>query len=663
MIMIFLILSGLSILFISGVPALFFSSSSEKGHYVTVFLVVLGSITGCIGTAFSFATDIPPTLIISWTIPLGNFAVAVDKLSAFFLIPVFIIPALGSIYSLGYWKQKEHTANGQKLGFFFGTLAGSMALIVIAHDGILFLIAWESMALSAFFCLTTEDHKKEIRDAGFVYFVCTHIGTLILFIMFILWNSTTGSFILTQTQTLSKQTTGIIFIFAFIGFSFKAGFIPFHVWLPDAHANAPSHVSAVMSAVVLKMGIYGIIRFSGLLMVSEPWWGIVLLCVGAITGLSGIVFAFSQTDFKRILAYSSIENIGIIGMGIGLALLGRSYAKPELVILGMGGAFFHVLNHSFFKALLFFNSGAVIHATGTQNIELMGGLAKKMPFSAFMFIIGAVAISALPPLNGFVSEWLLYLGFFKSIEPSTTSNITLIALAAVVLAMIGTLALATFVKMYSIVFLGSPRSEMKNHSHAPALSMKIPMFVLAGFCIITGILPVLVTPLLDGAISAWTAYNPDSLVISKLIPLHFITATGLLLIAIVIIIIVLYKKASTPYKTIKGITWDCGYTKPTPRMQYTGTSFAQIITQLFSFILLPKISKTSQLQHFPEKTHFHYTVADLILSRLVYPVLYFIRKLFFRMYIFQQGQPNLYVLYIIVMVLLLFIFGGIGVDL
>jgi len=657
MLIVLLILIGLSVVIVSGVPAFFLSSSSKIGQRITVALFITGSLIGLFGAFMSFGTSAAPALNFPWFIPWGEFSVTVDKLSAFFLIPVFIITVFGSLYSLGYWKQSEHTETGQKLGFFYGLLSGSIALVVISHDGVLFLIAWEFMALAAFFCLTTEDHKKEIREAGFIYFVCAHIGTLILFILFVLWKINTGAFTLEPIVGLPVKTAGIIFLIVFVGFSLKAGFMLFHIWLPGAHATAPSHVSAIMSAVLLKMGIYGIIRFSGLLTVCEPWWGTLLLVFGAITGLLGIIFAFSQTDFKRILAYSSIENIGIIGMGIGLALIGRAYAKPEIVLLGMSGALFHVWNHSVFKALLFFNSGAIIHATGTRDIELMGGLSKKMPMTSLLFIIGAVAISALPPLNGFASEWLIYLGFFKFIPLSGISDTAFVGFAAVALAMIGTIAVAVFVKMYSIVFLGSARSNMTDHAHDPALTMQISMIILSIFCFITGVFPLLVTPFLEGAVSAWIGSKPVS--ISELVPIQFISVIGILLIVLTTVIAVWQIKINKK----RGITWDCGYAEPTAKMQYTGTSFAQNITKIFSFILLPDIDKHSKLKHFPEKSKFKITVADIVLNKILLPFFYFAQKMFSKVYFIQQGQPNLYVLYVIIMLLLMFIFSGIGVDL
>jgi hydrogenase-4 component B len=402
-----LILGAIALQCMSGLPAFLFSSKSLAGQRITTTLMISGSVMGLCGVGMAMGAVTPPSLSFQWALPLGQFAVKIDSLSILFLSLIFIVPVLGSVYSLGYWKQSEHPENGCRLGAFFGMLTGSMALVVIARDGVLFLIAWEVMAVAAFFAATVEDDNPNVRQAGWVYLIATHIGTLCLIAMFALWQHATGSFALEPTQSISGAVAGALFILTIIGFGFKAGLMPLHVWLPGAHANAPSHVSAVMSGVMLKMGIYGIIRMTALMPTMGTWWGYVLLVVGAITGIAGIAFAIGQQDIKRLLAYSSIENIGIISIGLGLALLGRFQGRMDLIFLGLGGALLHVWNHGLFKSLLFLNTGAIIHAVHTRDIDQMGGLAKLMPKTMILFLFGAIAICALPPLNGFVSEWLI----------------------------------------------------------------------------------------------------------------------------------------------------------------------------------------------------------------------------------------------------------------
>src|SRR5262249_48114316 len=292
-----------------------------------------------------------------------------------------------------------------------GTLTAGMALLVIARNSIVFLFGWEAMALSAFFLVTTEDHDGEVRETGWVYLVATHMATLCLFGLFGVLRAASGSFALAplNPDRLAPGMATAIFILALVGFGLKAGVMPLHVWLPSAHAAAPSHVSAIMSGVLIKMGIYGLVRVTSLFPNPPLEWGGIVLGMGTVSGILGVAFAIGQHDLKRLLAYHSIENIGIIAMGLGLALIGRSLGRIDLIILGLCGGLLHVWNHAFFKGLLFFSAGSVIHATHTREIDHLGGLAKTMPATAWSFLIGAVAICGLPPLNGFVSEFLVYL--------------------------------------------------------------------------------------------------------------------------------------------------------------------------------------------------------------------------------------------------------------
>jgi hydrogenase-4 component B len=653
-----LVLSGLGLIAVSGVPACFFSRKRAAGQYLTAALFGSGSLLGLAGTFMSFASRTVPSYSHEWQLPWGHFSVSIDPLSAFFLVLVFSVPALICVYALGYWKQAEHEENARKLGCFFGLLVGSMAMVAIARDGILFLFAWEVMALSAFFALTAEDGKPEVRQAGWVYLVATHIGTLTLFAMFALWRSATGSFSLDPVTGIPAETASLIFILAFAGFSFKAGFMPLHVWLPGAHANAPSHVSALMSGVLLKMGVYGIVRMSGLLPVCPPWWGNLLIALGSVSGIFGIAFALGQRDLKRLLAYSSIENVGIIGMGIGLALLGRAYGRNDLVLLGMGGALMHVWNHGLFKPLLFLNSGAVIHAADTRDMEAMGGLAKHMPATALFFFVGAVSICALPPLNGFAGEWLLYLGLFKTL--AGPQGLALAGSAGVALSMIGALAVAAFVKAYGTIFLGSPRSSTPGRARDPGRPMLISMAVLACLCVALGIFPQLASSFLGKAVQAWSPRSGSFPSLQTLAPQAWISVAGLGLLSLLGALAVWRKIADAGRKVSLGPTWDCGYSKPTARMQYTGTSFSRALVNLFSFALAPKKNYHKPAGNFPKETRLETEVADTVLERLVVPFFAFFRDILPRVYIFQQGQTHVYLLYILAVLVILFVAGGIG---
>jgi hydrogenase-4 component B len=389
------------------------------------------------------------------------------------------------------------------------------------------------------------------------------------------------------------------------------------------------------------------------------WWGVVLLAAGAVTGIVGIAFAIGQTDVKRLLAYSSIENIGIIAMGIGLALLGRSYARADWVLLGLGAALFHVWNHGLFKSLLFFDAGAIIHAAGTRNIDSLGGLAKRMPRTMAFFSLGAVAICALPPLNGFAGELLLYVGLFRTMGLEGGTAVPGAAVAVVALAMIGALAVATFVKLFGAVFLGAPRSQAADHAHDPSRSMLFAMSIVSLVCVAFGIFPLIALPMIERAAETWAAPLPGTGGIAALVPLHWVSVTGLALLALVLLAILVMKILPRSASVEKRGTWDCGYAAPTPRMEYTGSSFGRPVVELFKYIIYPKTPRISIQGPFPEKTRYDSDVPDTIYERLVLPLVGVVSRIAPRFRFLQQGQTHLYVLYIFIILIVLLIGGGV----
>ncbi|MGH7137887.1 MAG: proton-conducting transporter membrane subunit [Pirellulales bacterium] len=440
-------------------------------------------------------------------------------------------------------------------------MTAGMALLVIARNSVVFLFGWEIMALSAYFLVTTEDHDKEVREAGWLYLVAAHVATLCLVGLFAVLRAAGGSFALAPLapDRLSPGMATAIFALALVGFGFKAGIMPLHVWLPSAHAAAPSHVSAIMSGVLIKMGIYGLVRVTSLVPNPPLVWGGTLLGLGAVSGVLGVAFAIGQHDIKRLLAYHSIENIGIIVMGLGLALIGRSLGRADWIVLGLAGSLLHVWNHALFKALLFLSAGSVIHATHTREIDHLGGLAKTMPATALGFLVGAVAICGLPPLNGFVSELLIYLGLFGTLGNGAGASLPAAALAAPALALIGALAVACFVKVYGAVFLGTARSEHAQHAHESPPAMIGPMGILAGCCFLIGLLPPLIAPMLASAVAAWDPGLKDAGVrLAALAPLNSIMMMGLLLTAALIAGGAALGLCVRQSIVAKGATWGCG---------------------------------------------------------------------------------------------------------
>jgi len=634
------------LLLVSGLPGLFLHRQSVVGERLAALLVMSGAALGAATTATALIASGPAVLELPWSIPGGEFALALDGLSACFLFPIYLIAALGALYGLGYWPQRHNPGNGRKLRLFFGLIAGAMTLVVSARNALLFLGAWEVMALAGFFLVTVEEAKEEARRAGFIYLMATHAGTLALFGLFALLVRSTGSFAFPVAGALPATGAGALFLLGLFGFGLKAGLMPLHVWLPGAHPAAPSHVSALLSGVMIKTGVYGLVRLTSFFSGVPPWWGWAILLLGALSGVMGVLFAIAQHDLKRLLAYHSVENIGIIALGLGTALLGRSYDLPLLTALGLSGALLHVINHGLFKSLLFLGAGSVIHATGTREIDHFGGLLRSMPRTALFFLGGAVAISGLPPLNGFVSEWLIYLGLFHSLA-APTLGLRLVVLAAPVLALIGALALACFVKVIGITFLGTPRTPAAAAAHEAPPSMRWPMAILLAACLLIGFWPPLVVPLLGRAVVDWQpATAPAIPLADPVAPVTAIAITALMLVGLLALNAgFLRRKAAGAAAAAP--TWGCGYPLPTTRMQYTSSSFAQMLTGLFDWGLRPDRHGDEVQGSFPAPVRFSSHTPDTVLDRMLLPFCSLAARLctWLRGRL-QHGITGLYLLYV-----------------
>ncbi|MFL5434477.1 MAG: proton-conducting transporter membrane subunit [Myxococcales bacterium] len=645
-----LAISACALAALSGMPGLFFRRDGRAGERLFAALMAAAGAVGVAAAARAIASPSPRGVAVPWAVPGGSLEVHVDGLSAMFLAQIFFVSALGAVYGLGYWRQADHPRNGRKLRLFYGVLTGAMGVVVVARNGVLFLAAWEVMALCAFLTLTTEDEKAQVREVGYLYLCATRIGTLCLFAMFALLFGVTGQFAFdTRGIDAALPTSTAIFLLGLIGFGIKAGLMPLHVWLPGAHAAAPTHVSALMSGVLIKTGIYGLARTAAGFAHPPLWWGGVLLALGTMSAVLGVAFAIGQHDVKRLLAYHSVENIGIICMGLGLALLGRAVGHPELVVLGLAAALLHVWNHGLFKALLFLGAGSVIHATGTRELDRLGGLLRRMPATALLFLVGAVAICGLPPLNGFVSELFLYLGLFGAAAARDGRWWIATSFAAPALAMVGALAVACFVKVFGAVFLGVARSEDALLAHEPPRTMLAPMVALAACCLGIGLAPALVAPALDSAAAAWDVHSP----ISAAAPLGQITLAGALLV--VALAIAGAALAFRVRRASAAPTWDCGYAAPAATMQYTSSSFAQMLVGLFSFALRPRERAPKLTATFPAAAAYHGELPDLVLDRAVLPSLRAAARALETLRLVQSGSVHSYLGYILLTLVLLLV--------
>ncbi len=449
------LLSAMAVLILGAAALLLGGSRRNNISRLAAVPVVVAAALGLVPVIQVLASGSSIQFHFPWPVPFGEFFIELDPLSAWFLLPTLLLSAFCAIYGVGYLREQAEKRSLGPVWFFYCLLVLGMTLVLVARNAVLFLSAWELMAVSSFFLVTFEHERESVRNAGWIYLVATHLGTGFLLAFFILMGRETGSmnFDVWAAQGIHTQgLAGILFLMAVVGFGTKAGFMPFHVWLPEAHPAAPSHVSALMSGVMIKTGIYGLLRAFTFLGAPPLWWGWLFIGIGLSSGVLGVLFALAQHDLKRLLAYHSVENIGIIALGIGIGLLGQNTGSPALVALGFGGALLHVLNHALFKGLLFLGAGAVAHSAGTREIDRLGGLLKRMPWTAATFLIGAAAISGLPPLNGFVSEFLIFLGAFKGgISGGSDVAVPLLALVAG-LAVIGGLAAACFTKAFGDYF-------------------------------------------------------------------------------------------------------------------------------------------------------------------------------------------------------------------
>jgi hydrogenase-4 component B len=626
---------------------------------------ILGAVAG-LGLALDtlihgvpFQLELPQLLAMG-----GGVSLRLDRLGAFFLLVVEIVAVPAALFGGTYTRTYDGSRSLRSLGVMLNLFMLALSLVPFADNVMTFLFLWEGMSVASYFLVLTESDRRESRQAALWYLAMAHAGLMLLMAAFLLVAagaaSTGFADLRIAAATLPSSTRNAVFVLALLGFGSKAGLVPLHVWLPLAHPAAPSHVSALMSGAMIKLGVYGLLRVAlDLLGGGPPWWGGVILAAGAVSALLGVLYALMEHDLKRLLAYHSVENIGIIFLGIGAGLMFQSYGLPTLAVVGLVAGLYHTLNHACFKGLLFLGAGAVLHATHTRNMEELGGLIKAMPRSAFFFLVGAAAISGLPPLNGFVSEWLVFQALLGGPHLPRPELGLIMAFAVGMLALTSGLAAACFVKAFGITFLALPRSAHAAAAREVPRTMQASMGVLAAACVTLGVVPGLVVSGLGAAVAGLGGLPAGLLSGMPRLTLEAPGTVGVIAPAALAAALVLVPVAVAGAFRLGGVdrrlrvgdTWGCGRIGQTPRMEYTATAFAEPLRRVFAELYRP--TEDLSIDFHPESRYFVQSIAYRSevhpwFERLLYrPALSLVRRTAFHVRWLQAGSLHLYLLYMI----------------
>lgn len=648
--------------------AIYFAPSKMKANTAAIAVVANSIITGWLAI-LALAGHIVSFIFYGGNL-FGDITVRIDELSAWFILIINFTCVTGVLYGSGYLKASDNSAKKLNLHWILFVLFQlSMVWVCMIQHGLVFLIIWEVMSLSSVLLVIFDHNNPKIIKAGTNYLVQMHLSIVFLTIGFIWLNFQTGSFGFDSFTTFFASNNNIgLFLIFFIGFGLKAGFIPLHSGLLQGDPAAPSHIAGIMSGVLVKLGIYGIFRVASYLQSDYLLLGEIVITISVLTGLFGILNAAVHRNLKKMLAYCTIENIGTIGIGIGIGLIGIGNKLPVLYYLGFGGALMHVLNHSLFKSLLFFSSGSVSQQTQTSDMEKLGGLIKRMPRTAVVFLIAAIGICGLPPFNGFISEFLIYSGLIEGVKIHNTNDVILFSLSLTGMSIIGGLSILTFTKTFSTVFLGSARKKLPVEPHEVSLQMLIPQYVIIGLMLSVAIFPHLYLQVIGNVISGLSksliAHQPVEF--SNYISImQNISAYSMLFIGTICILgVIRYRVLNTRSKVMQ-TTWGCGYTAPTSKIQYTGKSFSKSLSKTFNFIVIERkqYKELKSGEIFPKErkhaSHYHdffeFRIIHVVTNQLIYAANYF--------KFIQNGRIQSYVLYGIAFILFIFILTAFNIIL
>ena len=583
-------------------------------------------------------------------LPWHPWQVRLDALSGFFIVLIGIVTLAVGIYGIGYMRGYERGRESLPvLGGFAGLFLAGMLLVALADDAFMFMVAWELMSLSSYFLVAYHHEHAANRRAAFLYLLMAHIGGLAILLSFGVMASFGGGFGFDALRdaALSPAWASVAFVLAFVGFGMKAGLLPLHAWLPEAHPVAPSHISALMSGVMLKVAVYGFIRVVFDLLGDFQWqWGVVVLVVGSLSALMGVLYALMQTDLKRMLAYSSVENVGIIFIGLGLALLFLANGHPVLGTVALVASLYHAMNHALFKGLLFLGAGAILHSTNEQDLEKMGGLLRRMPWTGWFFLIGSLSIAALPPFNGFVSEWLTFQAALQAWQLQSGVLRSIVPIAAAILALTGALSAACFVRAYGVGFLGQARSRQVRRARRVPVSMRVGQGLLAALCLLLGIFPTTFIGVIDAVPREILGYGLTRATAHGwlwLTPISAKTASyGAPMVAIslaVALALGLYLLGRTIWRVKRCDAWDCGFAPPTANMQYTATGFAQPIRRVYGMLF--HIEQTVEPQT-DGRLRYRLSVGDRAWALFYQPVARLVETAARRVVKLQSGNLRVY---------------------
>jgi formate hydrogenlyase subunit 3/multisubunit Na+/H+ antiporter MnhD subunit len=599
---------------------------------------------------------------------LGEIPIRIDGLSAWFIFIINFTSITGVIYGTGYLRAYNETAAKLNLHWLmFIVFHLSMVWVCMLQNGFAFLIAWEIMSLSSMLLVIFDHNNPKTIKAGINYLVQMHISVVFLTVGFLWVYFETGTFSFDAFNTYFGANSNIwLFVVFFVGFGLKAGFIPLHSWLPHAHPAAPSHISGVMSGVIVKLGIYGIIRIISFLKSDYLLLGEIVITISILTGLYGIMNAAVHRDFKRMLAYCTIENIGIIGIGIGIGLMGIGNGSPIMYYLGFGGALLHVLNHSLFKSLLFYSAGSVYQQTHTRDMDKLGGLIKLMPKTAILFLIGALAIGGIPPFNGFVSEFILYSGLIEGIKSNDLGQISLLILSIAGLSIIGGVSILTFTKTFGTIFLGSPRETLKHKPTEVSKTMLFPQYAIIAVMLTVVFAPKfylnIIGNLLKGLSSATVGFDITGFT-NYASTISNISIYSACFIGLIILIWAIRWLATQRLPVASNATWGCGYVAPNAHMQYTGKSFSKPLGKIFSFFLIERknFDELSTGEIFPKERSYSSYYHDFFEFRFITRFSHQLVNSSGYFKFIQNGKVQSYVLYGIVFILAILIISALNI--